>query len=374
MGNRYVVLGLGRQGLAAVYDLAKNCDADRVLAFDPDAKQCEAAGQRLDALLGASEKIQIQDSAKLDWASLRGQADVVLSCAPYRFNPEITENCLGVDLPVCDLGGNPEVVSRQEELAKGKSIPVVPECGLAPGMANIAAVHLAKHFGADSIRIRCGGLPADLPDPATNPLGYKLVFDPQGLISEYSGVCPAIEDGKIVYEQACGLAERFDDAHECFATSNNSLPIVEYLCACGVKSFNYKTVRYNGHLACVQGWRSLGFLQGNAERDLQLRELLLANEVLRYDRASDRDRVLLSITGCKASDALQQSWEYRIDVTADEATGFSAMELTTSWGGTTVAHHIASGRGAPDGFATPERFVDGAWFLDEVDRRLNQLS
>jgi hypothetical protein len=49
------------------------------------------------------------------------------------------------------------------------------------------------------------------------------------------------------------------------------------------------------------------------------------------------------------------------------------MELTTSWGITIVAHHIASGRGAPRGFATPERFVDTEWTLGELERRLKSI-
>jgi hypothetical protein len=49
------------------------------------------------------------------------------------------------------------------------------------------------------------------------------------------------------------------------------------------------------------------------------------------------------------------------------------MALTTSWGSTVVAHHVASGRGAPIGFATFERLVDTSWFLQKIDRRLIQL-
>jgi hypothetical protein len=50
------------------------------------------------------------------------------------------------------------------------------------------------------------------------------------------------------------------------------------------------------------------------------------------------------------------------------------MELTTCWGITIVAHHIASARGVPKGFATPERFVDTSWVLSEIERRLAQIS
>ena len=76
----------------------------------------------------------------------------------------------------------------------------------------------------------------------------------------------------------------------------------------------------------------------------------------------------------RAAGGLSRAFEYRLDVTPDPRTRFSAMELTTSWGITIVAHHVASGVGAPRGFATPERFVDTAWVLAELEKRLAAAS
>lgn len=92
--------------------------------------------------------------------------------------------------------------------------------------------------------------------------------------------------------------------------------------------------------------------------------------MLRYDPAKDRDLLILSVRGIAGGNGLRRVFEYRLDVPADRTTRFAAMELTTCWGITIVAHHMASGRGAPRGFATPERFVDTTWFLAEVERRL----
>lgn len=374
MGWTYAVLGLGRQGIATVYDLVTQCDADRVLAFDPSEPQRRSADQRFHELLGANHPVVTDEAGHPDWSALTGQADVVLSCAPYRFNPEITRACLDAGLPMCDLGGNPKVVEQQRRLCLGKSVPVVPECGVAPGIANVVVVHMIQEQSADQIQVRCGGLPLTIRDAGSNPLRYKLTFDPHGLISEYSGRCPAIEDGEIVWYDACTDPEPFDDQHECFPTSNNALPIVEYFQSRGVRSYNYKTIRYNGHWACIQGWKALGFLQGDPELDEQLAGLLARNDALRYDRRRDRDKIILTVRGLRTEDGGKQPpLEYRLDVAADQRTLLSAMEMTTSWGITIVAHHIASGRGAPDGFATPERFVDTGWFLDALDRRLDSV-
>ncbi len=375
MGYGYAVFGLGRQGLAAAHDLVVNCQAEVVLGFDPDEQQRQLARARLGELLGRDAPLSVADSRDVCWPDLPAKVRVVLSCAPYRVNPELTRACLRVGLPMCDLGGNPGVVGQQQAMAAGSDVPIVPECGLAPGIANVAAVHLAKRHHADRIQVRCGGIPLEPPDAAVNPLRYKLSFDPQGLISEYSGRCPIIEDGTIAYVDACGRAEPFDEQHECFPTSNNAVQVAEYLRECGVRSYDYKTIRYQGHLACVHGWKALGFLRGDAKLDATLRELLSSSPALQYDRHRDRDKIILAVRGWRSdAEGSNPVSEYRIDLPADRKTGFAAMELTTAWGITVVAHHMCSGRGAPRGFATPERFVDTGWFLDEIDRRVKQAS
>lgn len=369
--HAYVVFGAGRQGTAAVHDLVRNCDARSVVVAEPDPERRAAAEKRLARLLGRDARV-LRFAADATDAEL-GRADVVLSCAPYAANVELTRRSLAAGTAFCDLGGNPAVVAEQERMARRTRTPVVPDCGISPGISNVLAVHCARVHGCDEVRVRCGGLPLERPDPARNPLGYKLVFSPWGLISEYSGDVPALRGGKVVSQPALGVIERFDAGLECSPTSNNSPQVVEYLRSQGVREYDYRTIRYDGHWGLVQGWRTLGYLRGDEARDRELADRLAADPVLRYDPAKDRDVLLLSVRGTSSADGLRRVVEYRFDVPADRRTKFAAMELTTCWGITIVAHHMASGRGAPKGFATPERFVDTTWVLGEIERRLAQV-
>jgi len=298
------------------------------------------------------------------------RAHVVLSCAPYQANVALTRRAIKAKVPFCDLGGNPDTVREQEALARGARTSVVPDCGVSPGLSNILAVHCARVHGCDRVRVRCGGLPLERPDPEHNPLLYKLVFSPWGLISEYRGDVPVVRAGKVGRVRALSVIEPFEAGLECSPTSNNSPQVVEFLASCGVREYDYMTVRYAGHWALVRGWKTLGHLRGDPKRDQELAERLEADPVLRYDPKSDRDRLILSVEGTRTGKGLRRGFGYRLDVAADRRTRFAAMELTTSWGITIVAHHMASGRGAPRGFATPERFVDTAWVIAEVERRL----
>jgi len=297
-----------------------------------------------------------------------GGFHVALSCAPYSCNMELTERCVRTRIPFCDLGGNPEVVAAQEEFATGKKVPVVPDCGIAPGIANVYATHLAKQ-GSKTISVRCGGLPLK---PPKNNLKYKLFFNPYGLISEYTGDVPVIKNGAVGSVAARSDVEEYiyclDDKNEefeCSPTSNNSL-IAEWLLELGVENYTYKTIRYPGHWAEVEKW---DFSDPDA-----LAEELSQDKKLAYDPNQHRDRLILIVTG-------DESVGMRIDLKADKITKFSAMEMATSWGITTVAYWIAQRHrlghvtrhvdaGELPEFALPERFIDGEWMIDEVQQRL----
>jgi len=368
---QYVVFGAGCQGTAAIHDLIVFCEAGSVLVVEPDDARRAAAQARIARLLPRS-------GAKLHWAPSATAEDlagkhVVLSCAPYSANLALTQLALEAGVPFTDLGGNPKTVAAQEKLAGKKRVPVVPDCGISPGISNILAMHCARAHGCTRIEVRCGGLPLVEPARDTNPLGYKLVFSASGLISEYSGSVPVIRDGKVKQIHALSVTEEFDAEHEASPTSNNSPQVVRQLAEAGVTHYDYMTLRYKGHWALARGWRSLGYLQGDSARDQQLAEQLESSKVLRYDPRKDRDKLILRVRGTRAEDGMQRGFEYRLDVAADKKTRFTAMELTTAWGITIVAHHIASGRGRPKGFATPERFVDSGWVLSQVERRLAAL-
>jgi saccharopine dehydrogenase-like NADP-dependent oxidoreductase len=184
---------------------------------------------------------------------------------------------------------------------------------------------------------------------------------------------PVIRAKKLASIEALSVVERFEDGLEASPTSNNSPQVVDYLRSIGVREYDYMTLRYDGHWEKVCGWKSLGFLVGDPARDRELADRLELDPVLRYDSRKDRDRLILSVRGSSSKGGIARGFSYRLDVHADRRTRFAAMELTTCWGITIVAHHMACGRGKPRGFATPERFVDTSFVIEEIERRLATL-
>jgi saccharopine dehydrogenase-like NADP-dependent oxidoreductase len=367
---RYVVFGVGRQGLAIVHDLLTLCGAERVEAFDVDA----GAGERLRSALGdRARQVTLHVTDPSDASShdqiierIRGSA-CVLSALPYALNPLVTRLCLRAGVPMCDLGGNPDAVAEQRGLCDSKGL-VAPDCGLAPGLNNIFAAYLRGRYGIVSAKAYCGGNPAE--PPQDNPLRYKLFFSPGGLISEYSGMCAVLRGGRVEYVEALTGHEEIDGGREAFYTSNNSPLTFEAMRDLGLTDYEYKTVRWHGHLDRVLLLKRLGFFRGDRRLDGVLAECLLAQEWLRFERGRDVDEVLLCVEG-KTADGKRMALSINVRGTAS----FAAMELTTSWGITIPATWIASGAKAagktlPKGCLPPERVVDPAWAVEQLRRRV----
>jgi lysine 6-dehydrogenase len=51
VGYRYVVVGAGRQGVAAAYDLARHGEAEQITLVDRDVAVARAGAERLNRLL-----------------------------------------------------------------------------------------------------------------------------------------------------------------------------------------------------------------------------------------------------------------------------------------------------------------------------------
>src|SRR5258708_8005071 len=181
---KILVLGAGRMGHGAVFDLIHNSlGVERVTVADFDLKKAEAVAdavgtQRIDAR-------QIDASNYDDAVELMRGHDSVISCVNYWYNVELSKAAIETGANFCDLGGNNYIVDEQLALdaeAKAVGINIIPDCGLAPGTVSILAMHGAAKFDAThEIHIRVGGLPQD-PQP---PLNYQLVFSVEGLVNEY---------------------------------------------------------------------------------------------------------------------------------------------------------------------------------------------
>jgi lysine 6-dehydrogenase len=236
-------------GHGAVFDLVHNSPGvECVTVADSDLAKAEAVA----VLVGTSrvEPRHIDASNTDDVTRLMRGHDSVISCVNYWYNTALSQVAISTGSNFCDLGGNNYIVDEQLAMdagAKAAGINIIPDCGLAPGMVSILAMHGAKRFDeVYEIHIRVGGLPQD-PKP---PLNYQLVFSVEGLLNEYVEVARVIRDGKITEVDSMTELEslEFDGFPqlEAFQTSGGTSTLPDTFLG-KIRDLDYKTIRYAGH-------------------------------------------------------------------------------------------------------------------------------
>lgn len=350
MSYQYVVLGAGRQGVAIAYDLARNCEARRIVIADIDPDVARRAIERLQTLLPKSAceffGVICDVSKPAEVAMTIAGADVAVSATSYRYNVALTEAAIAAHVHLCDLGGNTEVVRQQlvrHERAVDAAISIVPDCGLAPGLGNILAAHgIAQMDTPTHVQIRCGGLP----QKPVGPLGYKLVFSFEGLINEYSGNGEFIRDGQRVDVPTLTELEEIDFGPplgrcEAAVTSGGTSTCPQTYDG-RLKSYDYKTVRYPGHFAIMRALFELGCLDrhvtlaGGDEYEPRSVFQPLMEHALAYPDVRDLVVLRTIVTGQDRGTACRRQYDL-LDY-HDEETGFSAMERTTGYPTAIVAY------------------------------------
>jgi len=357
-----LVLGAGIVGSAATWDLRRR-GHDVVLA-DADF---EAAEHVAHAHGAQPATLDVADGREL--MNLLEGCRVVVSAVPYRYGFGVASAALATGTHYLDFGGNPSVVAAQKRLhndALDAGVMIVPDCGLAPGLANVLAENLiqsADEGMIDSIQMRVGALPQE----PTGALGYQLAFNPAGLINEYAEPCEIIDGG--AYTTVEPLT-RFEDVAwarwgplEAFSTAGGTSTMCRNHEG-RVEALEYKTLRFPGHGRAFRAMLELGLFDESTHQAGPDRAAPRAVLLEALDRALPRgapDLVLVRV------------WREHNGVTTtyqveDKAHGaFSALARTTAFPATALAHLIATGRVERPGVLTMNEAVLGSELLPELE-------
>jgi lysine 6-dehydrogenase len=383
MSFTYAVLGAGRQGVAAAYDMIRFGDARAVVLVDLDWDLAAGAAERVNRLTGST----LASAAQVDVADARElvaflePVNALLSAVPYAFNPTVTRACIASGTHMCDLGGNTDVVWSQLALdaeAQAAGISIVPDCGLQPGMGNTLAVYAMDQMSDPrDVRIWVGGL-AQQPRP---PFDFLLTFNVEGLTNEYDEMSIVLQDGARVALPAFEGFEEIDfpppaGRCEAFLTTGGT-STCPWTFEGKLQTYVEKTVRYAGHMTAFRAFRDLGLFGRQpvkvGEAVVAPRDLYHALLQSRIDFPADRDLVVLRVR-CDGKDG-GHAKSVTLDLMDfhDPATGFRAMERTTGWPAAIVAQMQARGQIDP-GAAPLEQAVPPAPFLAELRKRGFELT
>ena len=381
MSFTYAVVGAGRQGTAAAYDMARFGDAARVKVADADEAAARRAAGRVNDLLGREivEPFVVDVANRAALRAFLDDVDSFLSAVPYWHNPAIARVAIDARASMTDLGGNTDLVREQLLLspeAEAAGIAMIPDCGQVPGMGTSLTVHAMSLLDeTDEVTFWDGGNPLH-PRP---PFNYILTFNIAGLTNEYHGVAHFLRDGRRV--------EVPTFREEDYETVDFPAPIgrMEAFVAGGgtstmpwtfegrLRTLWNKTLRWPGHFAAWKAYMDAGLLETEpidvggvpvVPRDV-LHELL--DPKIRA-RPGEPDLVIVRVLARGRKDGRPAEALVELIDRYDEATGFTAMERTTGWDGSLKA--ILNARGVtPRGAHPAEVAVPGPLYAEELRRR-----
>lgn len=251
------IVGAGRIGVASAILLTKAggysitiIDAkEGALSSADEALQqslsISGAEQQVDTLLCLSNDI-------LEGALRELKPYAVLCCTPFQINIRIAEICAKLNCHYVDFTEDISVTKAVVELNPSRSTFVL-QTGLAPGLVTSIGKALLEQLKLQkviptSLKLRVGALP----EVAELPGAYALTWSSAGLINEYYQPVERLIDGEIVLDGALDDHEELivnGERMEAFNTSGGLGAPSMYE---GLKTADYKTLRYPGHLEFLQ--------------------------------------------------------------------------------------------------------------------------
>jgi saccharopine dehydrogenase-like NADP-dependent oxidoreductase len=186
--------------------------------------------------------------------------DLAVSCVPGFMGFKTVEALIHAQKPTVDISFMPEDFMLLNELAIKNNVPVITDCGVAPGMPNLILGYHNTRMQVTDFFYMVGGLPKS----RNYPFQYKAPFSPIDVIEEYTRPARCKENGVVLTKPALSEPQlyRFDQIGdlEGFNTDGlrSLLSSMEH-----IPNMKEKTLRYPGHIDLIQVLKSTGFFSTN---------------------------------------------------------------------------------------------------------------
>ncbi len=192
-----LLLGVGRQGKAALHDLARSEVVTGIIAADQDIEMLEAHVARQHY----SEKVRCHHLNAARSQSLarlvRQGADVIIDLLPVRYCAAVALAAIGQGVHLVNTFYVLPELARLADGAEARNVTILPEFGMDPGIDLVLLGEAVRALEeVDSIVSYGAGVPE--PAAAVNPLRYKVTWTFEGVLRSYIRAARLIRDGRIV--------------------------------------------------------------------------------------------------------------------------------------------------------------------------------
>src|SRR5512140_2444671 len=348
--KRITVLGCGLVGSVIARDLASDPEIE-VAVFDV----AESNLARV-ANLPRVRTLRADLSSANVIINAVAEADAVVGAVPGRMGLATLKTVIGAGKPISDISFSPEGPLVLDALAKEKGVTAIVDCGVSPGLSNVAIGRAAsKLTTVDNAVIYVGGIPV----ARHWPYEYVSVFSPTDVIEEYTRPARMIENGRLVVKTALSEPEPLDfpgiGTLEAFNT-DGLRTLIHTVKATNMKE---KTLRYPGHIDRMRMLRETGFfgeepinVKGTMIVPRELTEKLLFKMWHREEHQTELTVLRIFVEGEK--DGARHSHTYDLLDYTDPKSGATSMARTTGFPCSIMALMLAKGQYSSPGVQPPE--------------------
>jgi saccharopine dehydrogenase-like NADP-dependent oxidoreductase len=338
--KKITVLGCGLVGAAIALDLSRE-EGIEVTVADASREALGAVGvsspiRRLRADLSHPETI----------ARIVADADAVVGALPGRLGFRMLEAVISAGRPIADISFSPEDPLSLDGLAREKGITAVVDCGVSPGISNLAVGRAAAELRVvDEVMIQVGGLPVD----RRRPFEYAVVFSAADVLEEYTRPARIVEGGRLVTKPALSEVETVEvpgvGKLEAFLTDG----LRTLLATVPAQSMKEKTLRYPGHADAMRSLRDCGLFDTNKiEADgvsvspRAVTEKLLGRAWKLGESEQEFTYLAVAVSGA-GSEGAPRRYRFELLDRTDARGGLTSMARTTGFPCAVAAAMLASG-------------------------------
>jgi saccharopine dehydrogenase-like NADP-dependent oxidoreductase len=338
--KRITVLGCGLVGAEIARDLSRERDFEVTVA---DANEEALASLEKQAAV----RTRISDlSRSAEIAAAVREADTVVGALPGRLGFPMLEAVIKAGKPIADISFSPEDLLSLEALAREKGVTAVVDCGVSPGISNLAVGRAAAALDeVDEVTILVGGLPAD----RHRPFGYAIVFSATDVIEEYTRPARVVEDGRVVTREALSEVETIEvpgvGTLEAFLTDG----LRTLLSTVRARNMKEKTLRHPGHADVMRALRDGGFFDTKAivARGVSVSPRAVTEKLLsrawRLSEGEEEFTVLRVAVSGRSRNGVGRRYSFELLDRTSRETGVTSMARTTGFPCAIAAAMLARG-------------------------------
>lgn len=355
--KRVLLLGLGMQGKAALYDLVRNQGLSVIVAesspsfFEElekypgdlvEGRQIDANDE--DAVLALMRRVDLVVDALpspigIKMGPLAASQGVSLVSSIYYISPSEQDQD--------KLRAQREWLNGLNELAEKRGACILIEFGLDPGIDLVLGAKALREVD-EALEFYSYGAGVPAAEASGNPLRYKFSWSPAGVMRAYGRAARIVKNGRPVN---IGAAEVFSaknvhllDIPEIgvqleWYYNGDAVRYAEHLgIADTVRETARYTGRYPGHSAFWEVMSRSGFLSaapikvGDTEVvPLEFTAALLAGQTQFQYAGGERDLAMVRVDVSGVKNGARKRFVYQLVDTRDLTTGFTAMQRTVGF-------------------------------------------